>query len=150
MKGKRAMIFTDRLAIVVVALVFSACSGSSSPSQSQMGAAGGGSAGTDNTGGDDSVGGDSATCVTQHSVFLQALQRSTSCSRDSDCTQYIAQCLQPESGNCAGIFYAATSSIAAIDQQKSNYEACTGNSCNAGGACGLGPSQPQCVSGKCQ
>lgn len=63
--------------------------------------------------------------------------------------QYNAVCLNEESGNCAGIFYAAKSADEALNGLDAAYAACSGASCGAGGACGLGGLPPACVDGQC-
>jgi hypothetical protein len=89
------------------------------------------------------------SCDSEWAAFANALEAPASCVKDSDCAVYTAQCLQVESGNCAGIFRTNTASVATADGLKADYEACIGVGCNAGGSCGLGPTEPKCVSGMC-
>ena len=84
------------------------------------------------------------------SALADMVKQTANCKKDSECAVYNAPCLQQESGNCAGIFYTNVSSVDAIDARRSEYEACLGHACGAGGGCALGPHIPTCVDGVCR
>ena len=137
-------LFAGNFCFVLALFVFGAgCADSGAP-----GAQGGASGAAGSAG--QSAGADASSCDGERAAFVMSVEAATSCADDADCTVYIAPCLQTESGNCAGIFYVAASSGKTIDARKADFEACAGHACGAGGACGLGPTSPKCVSGKCQ
>lgn len=101
------------------------------------------------TSGPGAGGGAGAGCDTEKRVLLEQLAASAPCTQDSDCAVYLLQCLQVESGNCAGHFWSSKANGEAISTRTAAFESCMGRPCGGAGMCGLG-AIPACREGSCR